>query len=84
MLYQCKPMVRNSHNWAECVWVGLYEELEYAAKMVDKVAPWSKWPEGCSRRNGIRLVVCRCGSVYIKNFIFLIDTEEVGIYICCP
>ena len=22
--------------------------------------------------------------VYIKNFIFLIDTEEVGIYICCP
>ena len=29
----------------------------------------------------IRLVVCRCGSVYIKNFIFLIDTEEVGIYI---
>ena len=37
-----------------------------------------------SRRKGIRLVVCRCGNVYIKNFIFLIDTEEVGIYICSP
>ena len=32
----------------------------------------------------IRLVVCRCGNVYIKNFIFLIDTEEVGIYIYSP
>ena len=37
-----------------------------------------------SRRNGIRVVVCQCGSVYIKNFIFLIDTEEVGIYIYSP
>ena len=39
-------MVRNSHNWAERVWVGLYEESEYAAKMVDKVVPWSKWAGG--------------------------------------
>lgn len=46
MSHKCKPMVRNSHNWAERVWVGLYEESEYAAKMVDKVAPWSKWAGG--------------------------------------
>ena len=52
--------------------------------MVDKVAPGPSGPEECGRRNGIRLVVCQCGSVYIKNFIFLIDTEEVGIYICSP
>ena len=42
MSHKCKPMVRNSHNWVERVWGGLYEESEYAAKMVDKVAPWSK------------------------------------------
>ena len=65
MSYKRKPMVRNSHNWAERVWVGLYEESEYAAKMVDKVAPWSKWPEECGRRDGIRLVVCRCGGICI-------------------
>ena len=46
MSHKCKPMVRNSHNWVERVWGGLYEESEYAAKMVDKVVPWSKWAGG--------------------------------------
>ena len=38
--------------------------------MVDKVAPWSKWPEECGRRDGIRLVVCRGGGICILKDIF--------------
>ena len=43
-----------------------------------------RWTGASTRWNRIRLVVCRCGSVYIKNSILLIDTEEIGLLYMFP